>query len=217
MPENELTTQEQTTEIAEIPASEQSGFLNLLDAKQLNSVYRNAKVLCESQLLPAHFRGKAADTMILMDLAMRMKISLFTLANHAYLVQGKIGISGQLCISLVNSCGRFTPLDFVFVGEPGTREYGCYAVATRLSNNVICKSTLITWGMAVDENWVRNSQWKTMTDQMMVYRAASFFARKYCPDALLGLSLADELRDVYGESQEQKPKRKITFADIEEV
>lgn len=213
----DIIKQPEETAIAEIPASEQSGFLNLLDAKQLNSVYRNAKVLCESQLLPPHFRGKVADTMILMDLAMRMRISLFTLANHAYTVSGKIGISGQLCISLVNSCGRFTPLDFVFVGEQGTREYGCYAVATRLSNNVICKSTLITWGMAVDENWVRNSKWKTMTDQMMVYRAASFFARKYCPDALLGLSLADELRDVYGESQEQKPKRKITFADIEEV
>lgn len=217
MAEEVKQMEQESTEIAQIPESEQTGYLNLLDANQLNKVYRNAKILCESQLLPPHFRGKVADTMILMDLCARMKISLFTLANHAYAVSGKIGISGQLAIALVNGCGRFTPLDFVFVGEPGTREYGCYAIATRLSNNVICKGTLITWGMAIDENWVRNPKWKTMTDQMMVYRAASFFARKYCPDALLGLSTVDELRDVYGEAEQQKPKRKFTIESVEEI
>lgn len=209
---NEINTTGENA-ISEVPASDQTGYLNLLDGNQLNLVFKNAKILSESQLLPDTFRGKAADVMILMDLAMRMKVSLFTLANHAYLVHGKVGISGQLCVALINGCGRFTPFTPIYVGEPGTREYGCYGMATRLSDNMVLKSTTITLGMATDEGWMRNSKWKTMTDQMLAYRAAAFFARVYCPDVLLGAQLSTELEDTYGE-EKQKQKTRITLDDV---
>lgn len=202
-----------TTEVAEITPEKDAGYLDVLNTDQLNRVFKNAKIFASSQLLPERFRGKPEDVMILMDLSKRMNISLFTLANHAYMVHGAVGLSGQLCVALINGCGRFSEFTPVYVGEPNTREYGCYGVATRLSDNVVCKSTTITLGMATDEGWMRNSKWKTMTDQMLAYRAAAFFARVYCPDVLLGAQLATELEDVRGEER-QKQKTRITLDDV---
>lgn len=191
--------------------------VSFTDGAALNKLYKNAVVLSKSSLLPERFRNKPEDILILIDMSSRMRVSLYALSQALYLVHGTSGITGQFCISLVNSCGRFQPLSFVFVGTEGERDYGCYAITTRIADGIVCKSTTITVQMAVDEGWMRNTKWKTMTSQMLMYRAAAFFARVYCPDVLCGMYTTEELHDVYGESQEQKPKRKITFADIEEV
>ena len=54
--------------------------------------------------------------------------------------------------------------------------------------------------MARKEGWLtkNGSKWNSMPQQMMMYRAGAFFGRVHCPDVLMGLPLADELRDVYG-------------------
>ena len=35
-----------------------------------------------------------------------------------------------------------------------------------------------------------------MPEQMLAYRAASFFARVYCPEALMGAQTVEEVEDV---------------------
>lgn len=189
--------------------------LNMMDSKQLNAVYKNASVLAGSQLLPQRYQGKVADVMLLMDMCSRMGVSLFALAKGTYPVHGEISVTGQFCIQLINGSGKFTPLDFVFVGEEGTDDFGCYAIATRKANGTVCKSTVITIGMAKAEGWIRNSKWKTMTTQMMMYRAASFFMRVYCPELTLGMYTQEELEDVYGaEEPKQKQKTRVTLNSV---
>src|SRR5690606_30257447 len=41
------------------------------------------------------------------------------------------------------------------------------------------------------------SKWKTMPDQMFVYRAAAFWQRAYAPDLGMGLQTQEEIHDVY--------------------
>jgi hypothetical protein len=55
--------------------------------------------------------------------------------------------------------------------------------------------------MAKSEGWTSNTKWKNMPEQMLGYRAASFFARMYCPEALMGLQTYDEIIDVSSEEQ----------------
>ena len=203
---NELAVADENTQI-EMPESKADYTLNYLDGQALKKLSSNATVLSKSQLLPERFRNKPEDVMLLMDLAARMKVPLFALAKAMYIVHGEIGLSGQFCISLINACGRFSAFTPVYVGEPDTAEYGCYGVATRLSDGVVCKSTTITLGMAQSEGWMRNSKWKTMTDQMLAYRAAAFFARVYCPDVLCGLQTTDEITDVRGEDTPKQNTR----------
>ena len=50
--------------------------------------------------------------------------------------------------------------------------------------------------MAKNEGWLANSKWKNMPEQMLGYRAAAFFARMHCPEALAGMQTREEVYDV---------------------
>jgi hypothetical protein len=52
--------------------------------------------------------------------------------------------------------------------------------------------------MAKAEGWFdkSGSKWKTMPEQMLRYRSASFFVRAYAPELSLGIATDDEARDV---------------------
>jgi hypothetical protein len=82
--------------------------------------------------------------------------------------------------------------------------------ATNAKTGKLVKGTEITLKMAQDEGWSTKSgsKWKTMPEQMLKYRAASFFARTECPEALMGFQTADEVEDVLGTAQ---PIEKVTI------
>lgn len=50
--------------------------------------------------------------------------------------------------------------------------------------------------------WASNSKWKNMPEQMLAYRAYSFFARVHCADALNGFMVEGEPEDAFGEPKE---------------
>lgn len=170
------------------------------DPKSMNSAWRTAKMLAASDLLPAMYKGKPENVIIALDAAVRLNMSPMLVAQNLYVVQGKPAWSGSFCAAAINGSGRFTPLEYIFVGEEGTPSMGCFARATRLSTGAVCESSVITMKMAQDEGWLNKngSKWKTMPRQMMMYRAASFFARAHCPEVLLGFQTIEEVQDVRG-------------------
>jgi len=171
----------------------------------LKTAYNAAKYLSSSDLVPeSTYKGKPANCLIALDMANRMNISPLLVMQNLYVVKGKPAWSGSFCTAAINGCGKFAPLEFVFVDENGG---GCFARTTRLSNGKVCQSDTITMQMAADEGWLNKtgSKWKTMPKQMMMYRAASFFARTFCPEVLLGIQTVEEVKDVSGYEEEEKP------------
>lgn len=170
------------------------------DPKSMNKAWRTAQMLSESDLLPDAYRGKPQNVIIVLDAAVRLNMSPMLVAQNLYVVQGKPGWSGSFCAAAINGSGKFTPLEYIFVGQEGTPSMGCMARAVRLSTGAVCTSDTITMQMAKDEGWLdkRGSKWKTMPRQMMMYRAASFFARAFCPEVLLGFQTVEEVQDVHG-------------------
>lgn len=73
---------------------------------------------------------------------------------------------------------------------------------------VILKSSVITVEMAVKEGWYQKngSKWQTMPEQMLRYRAASFFGRVYAPELLMGLKSEEEERDLIDVTPEPEVK-----------
>ena len=176
------------------------------DPKIMNLSFRTAKMLSSSGLVPDHYRNSPENCLVAIDLANRLSLSPIMVMQNLYIVKGKPSWSGSFCAAAVNGSGRFTPLEFVFVGEPGTPSYGCYARARRRSNDAICISDTVTMQMAEAEGWLgkAGSKWQTMPVQMMQYRAAAFFARVHCPDTLLGIPTYEEVQDVHGYEQESR-------------
>lgn len=197
--------------VSAVPAPSQCRPLPLsyMDSTAMNKVAKTAQTLSRCELLPDMYRGKWENVMMAMDIASRTNMGLMMVCQNLYIVKGKPAWSGSFCAAAINGCGKFTPLEYVFVGEEGTPSYGCFARATRRSNHSDCVSETITMRMAQDEGWIgkSGSKWKTMPRQMMMYRAASFFARAHCPEVLLGIQTAEEVQDVRGYDD---PERKTT-------
>jgi hypothetical protein len=59
---------------------------------------------------------------------------------------------------------------------------------------------LITIALAKAEGWMskNGSKWKTMPEQMLMYRAAAFWTRAYAPELSLGMQTAEEVADTHG-------------------
>ena len=176
------------------------------DTKLMNMTLKMAKVMADSDMVPRGYQHSVANCVLAIDIGNRLGMAPTMIASNLYMVQGKPSWSGAFCIAAINGCGRFSNLDFVEVGEVGKPSWGVYATAVRLSNGIRCSSDVITMQMASSEGWLNKpgSKWKTMPRQMMRYRAATFFARVYCPDILMGYRTEDEIRDINGYEEEGK-------------
>lgn len=189
------------------------------DAKLMNSAWRTAGMISKSGLVPESYRGSPENCLIAIDLANRQGLSPMMVMQNLYVVKGKPAWSGSFCAAAINGCGKFTPLEYVWSGEEGTLSFGCTAQALRRCNHTLCQSDTITLQMAKDEGWLDKggSKWKTMPKQMMMYRAASFFARAHCPEVLLGIQTVEEVQDVRGYEEPQEETTTIVLEGIRDA
>lgn len=177
---------------------------------------KQAKILASSDLVPeGTYRGKPANCLIALDMAHRTGLSPLNVMQNLYIVKGRPGWSGQYCISAINSCGKFSPLEFVQLVDDNGATKGYYAQATNRETGKICTGSPVTWDMVRAEGWYdkNGSKWKTMPDLMFRYRCAAFFARTYCPEVLNGLQTVEELKDVRGYDE---PSAKTTVISLDE-
>lgn len=195
---NEITPDE-SLELA--PIKQVPGMQTMWNnVKMMNQAYRTARMLSEAGFVPDSYKNSPGNCLIAMDLANRMGISPMTVMQNLYMVKGRPAWSGSFCAAAVSGSGRFTPLEYQWVGERGKPSFGCRAVAKRLSDGSACYGTTVTMQMAQDEGWLQKpgSKWRTMPEQMLQYRAASFFAKVHCSDYLMGVNTIEEVQDISG-------------------
>lgn len=191
MSETAVSVQEQT--LTNVPSG---NALNVwTDTKSFDQMARVAGMLAKSSIVPQNYQGKPEDCFLAVEMAARMNTSPLMVMQNLFVVKGKPSWAGQACMAFINACGKFRNVKHVYTGTKGTDSRGCYVTAVRLSDGEVVNGTEVTIAMAKAEGWITNPKWKNMPEQMLGYRAASFFARMYCPDALLGLQTTEEVMD----------------------
>ncbi|MGS0705031.1 hypothetical protein ACVBEE_00460 [Acinetobacter sp. ANC 3781] len=161
-----------------------------------------------------------SNCVIALNMSNRMGADPLMVMQNLYLIEGRPAWSSQFIMAAINSCGRFSALRFELVDlgekevEYTTTEWvdrkkstivkkvkiqdmSCVAFAIERETGERIESSKITIEMAVKEGWYgkNGSKWQTMPEQMLRYRAASFFGRVYAPELLMGLRSADEEQD----------------------
>lgn len=164
--------------------------------EQFDQLLRASNMVAKSSIIPQIYQGKPQDCFIAMEMANRMNVSPMIVMQNMYIVKGKPSWSGQACTMLINSCGKFRDVKHIYTGTKGTDNRGCYVKATRIEDGEEVCGVEVTMQMAKSEGWTSNSKWKNMPELMLAYRAAAFFARVYCPEALMGVQTAEEILDV---------------------
>lgn len=211
MSENtELTLQqEQTAELMITPTTQ-----NLLqNTKALGVINRLAERYANSDMVPATYKNKPDNCFVALELASRMDVSPVLVMQNLYIVQGKPSWAGQACKALIDGCGKFEKSEYVMTGKIEDGSAGCYLQAVHKATGKLVKGTTITLKMASNEGWLNKggSKWKTMPEQMLKYRAAAFFARTECPEALMGFQSDFEVVDVHGYEQKNTEKKVISI------
>lgn len=185
--EKTLAVVEQTTELAT------NGVWENKDA--FNQILRAADMLSKTSIIPQSYQGKPQDCFVAIEMANRMGVSPMVVMQNMYVVKGKPSWAGQACTMLINSCGKFKDVKHIYTGEKGKPNRGCYVTATRISDGSQVDGVEVTMQMAQSEGWTSNSKWRNMPELMLAYRASAFFARVYCPEAMMGVQTAEEVYD----------------------
>lgn len=185
-----------TTEQSIIPAATTA--LGFGSSQGFEQLQRAAKLLASSTLVPKEYQGNLPNCVIALNMANRIGADPLLVMQNLYLVHGRPGWSSQFLIATFNQCGRFSAMRFEFTDEQGKADWGCRAWATEKSTGERIEGSWITMAMAKAEGWVDKpgSKWKTMPQQMLQYRAASFLVRAFAPELSMGLQTTDELQDV---------------------
>ena len=185
-------------EIQELVASPQPELAPVTvwtDKKQFDQLLRAANMLSQTSIIPATYQGKPQDCFVAIEMANRMGVSPMVVMQNMYVVKGKPSWAGQACTMLINSCGKFKDVKHIYTGEKGKPNRGCYVTATRISDGSQVDGVEVTMQMAQSEGWTSNSKWRNMPELMLAYRASAFFARVYCPEAMMGVQTAEEVYD----------------------
>lgn len=163
-----------------------------------------AEALSRTSIIPASYAGKPEDCLIALEMANRMNVSPMFVMQNLYVVKGKPSWSGQACMALIKSCGKFKDVEPVYTGERGRDSWGCRIRAVKADTGEIVEGAEVTIAIAKVEGWFskkdkygnETSKWQTMPQLMLAYRAASWFARVYVPDALMGCLVEGEAEDI---------------------
>ena len=157
---------------------------------------RQAKSLCESNLVPTSYQGQKGlpNCLVALEMSKRMNLSPLTVMQNLNIIHGPPSWSAQFISSQILGCGRFENFDYLVKGEGETLEVQC--VAKRVEDQKIVKGTAVSMKMARLEGWTRNSKYTSMPELMLRNRAATFFGRQFIPDLLLGVQTSEEVVDI---------------------
>ncbi len=82
----------------------------------------------------------------------------------------------------------------------------CVAYTSAKGSDQVLESSPVSIRLAIQEGWYtkNGSKWQTMTKQMLMYRAASFWTSAYAPELSMGMRTVEEQQDIYTEFEEVK-------------
>ncbi|WP_146018764.1 hypothetical protein [Akkermansia muciniphila] len=190
-----------TTTTESLTLQEQGQQLSVLGAfansEQFQMAKQAAEMLASSSMVPAAYQNNPGSCFIALNTALRLRMDPLMIMQNLYVVQNRPSWSGQFAIALVNICPKFSATWFEYRNEEDFQKGVRMCAQLKTGQNVY--GTWITPEMVKAEGW--GKKWQTMPEQMYKYRAAAFFARTECPEALLGLSVEGEAEDMAGKSQ----------------
>lgn len=193
--------------------------MSFFDLQGFELMQRIAKAFSTSDLVPKQYQGNLPNCMIALDMAQRIGANPLMCMQNLYVVHGTPGWSSKFLIATINTCGRYSTLRYEWRGQEGDDDYGCRAWAVERETNERLDGIWVDWKMVKAEGWAskNGSKWKTMPDQMFIYRAAAFWQRAYSPDLGMGLQTQEELQDVYEAKRDEAGGYAVDVAALREA
>jgi len=165
--------------------------MNALVPTSIQEALTLAEVMASASLMPDHLRGKPGDCLLIVMQAQRWSMDAVSVAQATSVVRGKLCYEGKLVAAALYAMGAIDGrLQYDFSGTPG-QDNRAVTVTGRPRGTGKDQSVQGTVGAWKTDN----GNWKKSPDDMLVYRGTRQWARRYAPDALLGVYTPDEMED----------------------
>lgn len=178
--------------------------------KQFEMQQRMAQMYSTSTIVPDTYKGNLGNCVIALDMAHRMGANPLMVMQNLYIVHGTPSFSSKFLIASVNASGRYTSLRYEWKGTPGKPDWGCRCYAYE-KDDVKKENRLdgiwVDMKMADAEGWTKKngSKWQSIPQQMLIYRAAAFWQRAYCPEISMGFISSEEAQEIEDVDYEEIP------------
>ncbi len=191
---------------------------NLMDTARFEHLQRLATLMSASSLLPQHLcqvkiKGQwedlppnviSANCFRIVNQALRWNMDPFAIVDETYVVGGKLGYQGKLVAAVVNSRGGLRgrlSYDFHGVGNERT-----VVVRGTFDGEETPREATLRLGDAR----TANEMWSKDPDQKLIYSGVVKWARRFCPEVVLGVLTEDDIERIRESSApEPEPQAKI--------
>ena len=169
----------------------------LLDTGRFEHMQRIATLMSSASLIPEHLKLSKSGPLtpqqvmgncfLIVNQAIRWGLDPFAVAPETYVVGGKLGFQGKLIAALVNArAGLADRLNYTFAGRGDDLTI---TVAGRFEDEDQPRTITLRVGDAKTQN----QMWTKDPEQKLVYSGATKWARRHCPEIILGVLTDDDL------------------------
>lgn len=160
---------------------------SVFDNSVYNKIDKLANLLAKSKLVPAHLQNKPEDCFLVTHQAFKWGLDPFSVAQGSSVVKGKLCYEGKLIAAVVEKLAGVV-LDYQYTGEGKGR-------AVKVLGQRKGETGLRDIDIALKDVQTENVWWAKSPDQMLAYRGAREWARRWSPGAIQGVYTKDEILD----------------------
>lgn len=177
---------------------------NALVPTSMTEAIRLAEFMAKSQMLPDHLCGKPSDCLMVVMQSQRWGMDPFAVAQCTSTVHGKLCYEGKLVAAAMYATGIIAGrLQYEFSGTGQSRTVTVTGRPRGAKIDQVVTGSISAWRTS-------NDNWNKIPDDMLVYRGTRQWARRYAPEAMLGVYTPDEI-----ESAPDTPEVEVTQREPE--
>lgn len=156
---------------------------NLAEAMQL------ADIMAASDMVPKDFKGNSGNVLVAVQMGAEIGLQPMQALQNIAVINGRPSIWGDAALAVVKGHPDFISIKETCDGESAT----CTIVR---KNEEPHTSTFTKEDAILAKLWEKAGPWTQYPKRMLQMRARSFALRDVFPDALKGISIAEEARDI---------------------
>ncbi len=160
---------------------------NALVPQSMDQAVRLAEMMARGKLVPSHLQGSPGDCLMVIEQAGRWGMSPFAVAQCTSVIQGKLMFEGKLVAAALHTSGALaTRLNYEYSGEGASRQV---VVSATLAGETEPRALPVRLADAKTNNQL----WTKQPDQQLAYAGARIWARRFCPEVMLGVYAPEEM------------------------
>ena len=167
--------------------------------RSVDEAIKLAETLAKAQLVPDHLQNRPGDCLLIIMQAQRWGMDALSVAQCTSVVHGKLCYEGKLVAAVLYAMGAVEGrLHYEIKGSgqgASITVSGKPRGGTGMQSVTGSVKDWRTYGKNKQGERVDNA-WDKMPEDMLVYRGTRQWARRYAPEALLGVYTPDELEEV---------------------